>query len=204
VFFSFFSGAFCCYQKIVQNPASPPEKGIFEAKSLPKRVSGGFAGRLGRRTHLDPLLIRAYCRARRILCLCCASQMMVMKKVGVKCGNRNARGVAHLESRDTCGTRCWIRGTWHRVSAKHLPSYLDEMTWRFNNRKNPFLFRDTMLKLFHSENLRIQRTNKGCVAYSPEWTRQATHTGVGDVTGGCIKSHISVVRVISPYLSLSL
>jgi hypothetical protein len=33
-----------------------------------------------------------------------------------------------------------------------LPT-LDEMTWRFNNRKNPFLFRDTMLKLIHSENL---------------------------------------------------
>ena len=35
---------------------------------------------------------------------------------------------------------------------KHLPAYLDEMTWRFNNRKNPYLFRDTMLKLIHSEN----------------------------------------------------
>jgi hypothetical protein len=45
------------------------------------------------------------------------------------------------------------RGTWHRISAKHLPAYLDEMTWRFNNRKNPYLFRDTMLKLIHSENL---------------------------------------------------
>jgi transposase-like protein len=46
-----------------------------------------------------------------------------------------------------------IMGTWHRVSAKHLAAYLDEMTWRFNNRKNPFLFRDTMLKLIQSENL---------------------------------------------------
>ena len=46
-----------------------------------------------------------------------------------------------------------IVGTCHRVSAKHLAAYLDEMTWRFNNRKNPFLFRDTMLKLIHSENL---------------------------------------------------
>jgi transposase-like protein len=46
-----------------------------------------------------------------------------------------------------------IMGTWHRVSAKHLMAYLDEMTWRFNNRKNPYLFRDTMLKLIHSENL---------------------------------------------------
>jgi hypothetical protein len=45
-----------------------------------------------------------------------------------------------------------IVGTWHKVSAKHLPAYLDEMTWRFNNRKKPFLFRDTMLKLIQSEN----------------------------------------------------
>jgi transposase-like protein len=46
-----------------------------------------------------------------------------------------------------------IVGTWHRISAKHLQAYLDEMTWRFDNRKNPFLFRDTMLKLINSENL---------------------------------------------------
>src|SRR5713226_4536025 len=46
-----------------------------------------------------------------------------------------------------------IVGTWHKVSAKHLPAYLDEMCFRFNNRKNPFLFRDTILKLIGSPNL---------------------------------------------------
>jgi transposase-like protein len=46
-----------------------------------------------------------------------------------------------------------IIGTWHRISAKHLSAYLQEMTWRFNNRKNVFLFRDTMLKLIQSGNL---------------------------------------------------
>lgn len=40
-----------------------------------------------------------------------------------------------------------IIGTWHKISAKHLAAYLDEMTFRFNNRENPYLFRDTMLKL---------------------------------------------------------
>ena len=40
-----------------------------------------------------------------------------------------------------------ILGSWHKISAKHLPAYLDEMTFRFNNRHNPYLFRDTMLKL---------------------------------------------------------
>jgi hypothetical protein len=31
------------------------------------------------------------------------------------------------------------------------------MTWRFNNRKNPYLFRDTMLKLIHSDNLEYKK-----------------------------------------------
>jgi len=46
-----------------------------------------------------------------------------------------------------------IVGTWHKVDAKHLPAYLDEMCFRFNNRKNPYLFRDTIIKLIASENL---------------------------------------------------
>jgi transposase-like protein len=46
-----------------------------------------------------------------------------------------------------------IVGTWHKVSAKHLPAYLDEMCFRFNNRKNPYLFRDTLSKLILSPNL---------------------------------------------------
>lgn len=50
-----------------------------------------------------------------------------------------------------------IVGSWHRVSAKHLPAYLDEMTWRFNNRKNPFLFRDTMRKLIAAENVEYKK-----------------------------------------------
>lgn len=37
-----------------------------------------------------------------------------------------------------------IVGTWHRISAKHLAAYLDEMTFRFNRRKNPDLFIDTL------------------------------------------------------------
>ncbi len=46
-----------------------------------------------------------------------------------------------------------IMGSYHKVSAKHLDAYLDELEWRFNNRENPYLFRDTLLKLIHSSNL---------------------------------------------------
>jgi hypothetical protein len=41
--------------------------------------------------------------------------------------------------------------------SKHLPAYLDEMCFRFNNRKNPYLFRDTILKLITSRNLEYKQ-----------------------------------------------
>jgi transposase-like protein len=50
-----------------------------------------------------------------------------------------------------------IVGTWHKVSAKHLPAYLDEMCFRFNNRKNPYLFRDTIMQMVKSENLEYKQ-----------------------------------------------
>jgi transposase-like protein len=50
-----------------------------------------------------------------------------------------------------------IIGTWHRISAKHLAAYLDEMTWRFNNRKNPFLFRDTLKRMLNADNLEFKQ-----------------------------------------------
>lgn len=37
-----------------------------------------------------------------------------------------------------------IMGTWHKISAKHLPAYLEEMTFRFNRRKSSALFLDTL------------------------------------------------------------
>jgi transposase-like protein len=50
-----------------------------------------------------------------------------------------------------------IIGSWHKVSAKHLSAYLDEMTFRFNNRDNPYLFRDTMLKLIAADALEYKK-----------------------------------------------
>jgi transposase-like protein len=46
-----------------------------------------------------------------------------------------------------------IVGTWHKIDAKHLPAYLDEMCFRFNNRENPYLFRDTIIKLIQTAHL---------------------------------------------------
>jgi transposase-like protein len=49
-----------------------------------------------------------------------------------------------------------VIGTWHRVSAKHLEAYLNEMCFRFNNRKNPYLFRDTLKRMLTSDNMEFK------------------------------------------------
>jgi transposase-like protein len=46
-----------------------------------------------------------------------------------------------------------IVGSYHKLSVKHMDAYLDEFEWRFNNRSNPYLFRDTLVKLIKSEKL---------------------------------------------------
>ena len=50
-----------------------------------------------------------------------------------------------------------IVGAYHQVSAKHLPAYLDEFEFRFDNRNNPYLFRDTLLRLITSDHVTYQR-----------------------------------------------
>lgn len=46
-----------------------------------------------------------------------------------------------------------IMGSFHQLSTKHLPAYLDEISFRFNNRENPYLFRDTLIALLSSDSL---------------------------------------------------
>jgi len=49
-----------------------------------------------------------------------------------------------------------VMGSYHKLSVKHLPAYLDEFAFRFNNRENPYLFRDTILKLVEGDSLPYQ------------------------------------------------
>ena len=46
-----------------------------------------------------------------------------------------------------------VIGAYHKLSVKHLPAYLDEAAFRWNNRTNPFMFRDTILKLVDGDTL---------------------------------------------------
>jgi transposase-like protein len=40
-----------------------------------------------------------------------------------------------------------LTGSFHQVSTKHLDRYLDEFEFRYNNRKNPYLFRETLRRM---------------------------------------------------------
>jgi transposase-like protein len=49
-----------------------------------------------------------------------------------------------------------IVGSYHQISAKHMDAYLDEFEWRFNERDNPYLFRDTLLRLLNSPKMEFK------------------------------------------------
>jgi transposase-like protein len=50
-----------------------------------------------------------------------------------------------------------IVGTFHQISHKHLDRYLDEFEFRYNNRKNPYLFRETLTRLVAAQALSYER-----------------------------------------------
>jgi transposase-like protein len=65
------------------------------------------------------------------------------------------RGDVHTNSMENVWSllKRSIVGSYHQVSAKHLDAYLDELEFRFNNRENPYMFRDAMLKMLVAETL---------------------------------------------------
>ena len=46
-----------------------------------------------------------------------------------------------------------IVGSFHKISAKHLDRYLEELEWRFNNRDNRHIFRDTLKRIVNTDSL---------------------------------------------------
>jgi transposase len=68
------------------------------------------------------------------------------------------RGDAHTNSIENAWSlfKRSIVGSFHQISAKHVASYLDEFEWRFNGRKNPYLFRDTLIRLLNSPRMEFK------------------------------------------------
>jgi transposase-like protein len=69
-----------------------------------------------------------------------------------------ARGDANTNSIENAWSlfKRSIVGSFHQISAKHCESYLSEFEWRFNNRNNPHLFRDTLIRLLNSPKMEFK------------------------------------------------
>jgi len=91
-----------------------------------------------------------------------------MKKAGVETGKHKSinhsskvyvMGDVHTNTVENAFSllKRGIMGTWHRVSAKHLASYLDEMCFRFNRRKRADLFTDTLRHMITAPVLTFQK-----------------------------------------------
>ncbi len=50
-----------------------------------------------------------------------------------------------------------IMGAFHKISRKHLDRYLEELEWRFNNRDNPYIFRDTLERIMDTDPLQYRK-----------------------------------------------
>lgn len=53
-----------------------------------------------------------------------------------------------------------MTGTWHKISAKHLQSYLAEMEFRFNRRDSQTLFQDTLRQMVNAPVLTFEKLTK--------------------------------------------
>jgi transposase-like protein len=65
-----------------------------------------------------------------------------------------------------------IVGSYHQLSAKHLPAYLDEISFRYNNRENAYLFRDTLTALINAEPMPYKDLIKDKASLSTQYRRK--------------------------------
>jgi transposase-like protein len=70
-----------------------------------------------------------------------------------------ARGNVHTNSIENAWSlfKRSIVGSYHQISTKHMDAYLDEFEWRFNNRDNKYLFRDTLIKLLNAPKMEFKK-----------------------------------------------
>lgn len=54
-----------------------------------------------------------------------------------------------------------IIGSYHKVGKQHLQAYLDEVSFKYNHRGNPYLFRETLKALILSDPLEYKDLTKG-------------------------------------------
>jgi len=76
------------------------------------------------------------------------------------------RGEAHTNTIESAFSlfKRGLRGSWHKISAKHLQAYLEEMCFRFNRRNTETLFQDTLRQMVNASTLTFEALTKESAA----------------------------------------
>ena len=80
-----------------------------------------------------------------------------------------------------------IVGSFHKMSVKHMDRYLEELEWRFNNRGNPYIFRDALRRIMHTDPLETIECRDAILTPDggePEWPDSNAIIGNPPFLGG--------------------
>jgi transposase-like protein len=96
-----------------------------------------------------------------------SSHPVAIRKSGVKTTHKTivhskgqyVNGLVHTNTIESAFSllKRGLMGTWHKMSAKHLQAYLEEMQFRFNRRHRSDLFVDTLRHMVTASTLTFQK-----------------------------------------------
>jgi transposase-like protein len=128
-------------------------KGKFEARKIPTSSKSILTGIIKDRVNKDTVVMTDELPAYKSLNRSFDHETVNHGALEWVHGNVSTNGVENAWSL----FKRSIIGSYHQISTKHLNAYLDEFEWKFNGRNNPFLFRDTVLRLLNSPNIEFKK-----------------------------------------------
>lgn len=127
-------------------------KGKLEARAIPSASKKILIGVVKNRVSKNATVMTDELKAYRSLDDTFKHKTVHHSKDEWKKGNAHTNGIENAWSL----FKRSIVGSYHQISSKHLDAYLDEFEWRFNGRENPYLFRDTLMKLLNAPKMEFK------------------------------------------------
>jgi transposase-like protein len=131
-------------------------KGKFEAKTIPTASKKILVGIVKDRVANDATVITDELKAYKSL-----DNAFHHERVN-HAAEEWVRGNVHTNGAESAWSlfKRSIVGSYHQISAKHMDAYLDEFEWRFNGRENPYMFRDTLIRLLNAPKMEFKELTK--------------------------------------------
>jgi transposase-like protein len=126
--------------------------GTFEAKKIPTPSKQILTGIIRKRVDKKAMVITDESRAYKSIDDTYKHKSVNHGAEEWVCGDVHTNGIENAWSL----FKRSVIGSYHKISNKHLDAYLDEFEWRFNGRENPYLFRDTLIRLLNSPKMEFK------------------------------------------------